>query len=134
MNTIKNVTELKEAILLLETKQLNEGALLKSQIKITYEKLRFVNLIKNSINELNQTPDFKEKILNATLSLAAGYLSKKVVLGNADNQSPLKKILGTILQLAVTSTVATNTDGIKLVAKNLMNSFFNEKDTPDKSI
>ncbi|HEY0030150.1 MAG TPA: hypothetical protein VGC65_05285 [Bacteroidia bacterium] len=126
MKKITTVEELKASILLLETKQANEGLLLKAQFKITYENLRPVNLIKNTISDLVNGPDLKANLLTTTLSMAAGYLSKKAVIGSTHN--PLKQVFGSLLQMGVTSLVSKNSDGIKSVMMQLLNSFTNKKD------
>lgn len=127
MNKITSIAELKESIFLLEIKKVNEGALLKEQFQTTYESLKPANLIKNTLNELTSTPDLKGDLLNATLGLAAGFLSKKVVVGSTEN--PLKQVLGTLLQIAVTSIVSKNADGIKSIAQLLINNIINKKTT-----
>jgi len=130
MQTIKTTVDLKSTIQQLEYKQANELLLLKRQFHITYEGLKPANLIKSTFHELTTGPEFKGNILNATLSVAAGYLSKKVAIGSTHN--PLKQILGTILQLGVTSVVSKNADGIKTVAAHLINTVntvFRKKDT-----
>ena len=129
MKKITSITELKEAIFLLEIKQKNEAHLLKEQLMITYESFKPVNLIKNSINELITSPELKENILKTTLSLAAGYLSKKVVVGSTHN--PLKQLLGTILQLGVTNIVSKNSDGIKSAFLYLINNFLSKKSSTE---
>jgi hypothetical protein len=111
MQKITSSVELKTAILLLEIKRVEEMILLKEQFKITCENLKPVNLIKNKINELITAPDLKDKLLNSALGLVTGYLSKKVVVGATHN--PIKQLLGTLLQLGVTSIVSKNPDGIK---------------------
>ncbi len=127
MKKITCVSELKESIFLLEIKQANEGALLKEQIKFTFENLRPVNLIKNTLSELTSEPKLKGDLLNATMSLAAGFLTKKIVVGATEN--PLKQVLGTLLQIAVTSIAARNADGIKSMAQHLINIILTKKDT-----
>jgi hypothetical protein len=127
MNEITSTTKLREAILLLEIKQANEKCLLKEQFKTIQESLKPVNLIKNALNELVTAPDLKGNLLITGLSLAAGYLSKKVVIGSTRN--PLKKILGTLLQVAVSNMASKNSDGIKSTALHLINTMFSKKDT-----
>lgn len=127
MGTITNTMELKNAIELLEIKQKEEGLILKEQCKITYESLKPTNLIKTTLKNL-VTPDLTGNILSSTLSLAAGYISKKAVIGSTHN--PLKQLLGTILQMGVTSLVSKNTDGIKSVVSTLISSFLNKKNEP----
>ena len=126
MDKITNTTELNQAILLLEAKQTLEGCILKEQFKITYESLKPINLIKSTISELAASPDFKNDLLNTTLSLAAGYLSKKVAIGSTNN--PFKQILGTILQMGVTNVVSKNADGIKSTVLNLIHALFAKKE------
>lgn len=127
MQKITSNAELKEAILLLEIKQAREAAQLREQFKITYENLKPLNFIKNTVKELTTDLDFKDGLVDTTLSVAAGYLSKKVVIGATHN--PLKQIFGTLLQMGVSSIVSKNTGEIKVVAKHLIN-LFSKKKTP----
>lgn len=125
MEKVTSLVELKEAILLLEVKQAYEGRLLKEEFKTTYQNLRPVNLIKNKFNELVSSPNLKENLLDTAISLAVGYLSKKVIIGGTNN--PLKQIVGTLLQMGVTGIVAKNTDGIKSTAMQLIQHFLGKK-------
>ena len=127
METITNLSELRKAISQLEIKQKEEGQILKEQCKITYESLKPVNLIKNTLKNL-VTPDLKEDLLSSTLSLAAGYISKKSIIGSSNN--PLKQLLGTVLQMGVTSLVSKNTDSIKSMVTNIISSFLKKKEEP----
>ncbi|MES2592836.1 MAG: hypothetical protein V4608_13215 [Bacteroidota bacterium] len=127
MNKITTVTELRSAILLIEIKQLKEGLLLKEQFKKTYESLKPVNLIKNTVNELIVAPDLKGDLLNAAMSLAAGFVSKKLMVGDSD--SPLRKLIGTLLQMGVTSIVSKNADKIKSVGENLIDTVLGKKES-----
>lgn len=125
MKDITSLVELKESIILLEIQQAYEAQLLKEQFKTTYQNLRPANLIKNTFKELVSAPDFKGNLVDTALSIAAGYLSKKVMVGSTIN--PIKQLLGTVLQIGVTGIVAKNTDGIKSTAMNLIQHFINKK-------
>lgn len=125
MKDISSLVELKESIILLEIRQAYEGQLLKEQFKITYQNLRPVNLIKNTFKELVAAPDFKGNLVDTALSIAAGYLSKKVMVGSTIN--PIKQLLGTVLQIGVTGIVAKNSEGIKSTAMNLIQHFINKR-------
>ena len=125
MKKITSLVELKESILLLELKQAYEIELLKEQFKITYENLKPINLIKNQIGKLIENSDFKGGILNAGLGIAAGFLSKKAVVGSTHN--PIKQLLGTLLQIGVTNIVSKNADGIKSGVVDLIGNFLNRK-------
>lgn len=125
MSNITTTAELREAIRVLEIEQKDKGALLKEQFKITYESLRPVNLIGNTLKELTTLPDLKGDLLNTALGLASGYLSKKAAIGNTNN--PIKQLLGTFLQMGVTSLVTKNADGIKSMGSELLTRLLSKK-------
>lgn len=126
MEKIANTTELNAAILLLENKQTEEGFLLKEQFKITYESLKPINFIRDTFKELVTAPDFKEDLLNTSLSLAAGYFSKKLAIGSTNN--PFKQILGSFLQMGVTSIVSKNSDDIRAKFMDIVSIIFQKKE------
>jgi hypothetical protein len=127
MEKIGSLIELKELIFLLEIKQENDKQLLKQEFKTTVESLRPVNLIKNTFSDLTTSPDFKGNLVDAAISIASGYLSKKIMVGSTHN--PLKKLFGALLQVGVTSLVSKNTEGIKTTASHLIKKIFNKKTT-----
>lgn len=128
MPNITSITELESAIQKLEAQQSIEWPILKGELFDTYESLKPINLIKNTITEITNVPNLKGEIMNTTLSLAAGYISKKIITGSTQN--PLKQLLGTLLQIGVTSIVSKNVTGIKSAAKNVFNNIFSKKETP----
>lgn len=128
MQKITSITELKNAIQELEYQQVNEWPVLKEQFLETYENIKPINLIKNALSDLTAGPDLKGDLLNTTLSLAAGFISKRIAVGTTHN--PLKQLLGTVLQMGVTSIVSKNAEGIKSTTMNIINNIFSKKDTP----
>lgn len=120
MDRITSINELNRAIFMLESKQIREGLLLKEQFKITFESIQPINLIQSTLKELAAAPNLKNDLLNTTVSLTVGYLSKKAAIGNTSN--PFKKLLGRILQLGVTGIVANNSNGLKSVIMGLVKS------------
>jgi len=127
MEKIAAIEKLKASILLLELQQAREEVLLKEQFKITFESLQPANLIKNTFRDLTEAPDFKGNLLNTGLSMAAGYLSKKIVVGETHN--PIKQILGSLLQVGITSLVSKNSVGITSAIVQAISSFSNKKET-----
>ncbi len=95
---------LKEAIAILKLKQAEDLMQLKDQYHNTYESLQPVNLIKNAFAQLTTTKEFKGNIFNSVIGIASGYVTKKILLGSTHN--PIKKVLGTILQFAITNFVS----------------------------
>ncbi len=125
MGTITNITELNAAILLLENKQAQEAIFLKEQFNLTYESIKPINFIRSTFKELVTAPDFKEDLLNTSISLAAGYFSKKLAVGSTNN--PLKQILGSFLQMGVTSVVSKNADDIRTKFMDILSVVFEKK-------
>lgn len=98
----QNETEiLKEAIALMKLKQAEDLVQLKDQYYYTYESLKPINILKKAFGQLTTTSEFKGNILNNVIGITTGYLTKKVLLGSTHN--PLKRILGTVLQFAITN-------------------------------
>ena len=126
MEKITNITELNAAILLLENKQYEEELLLKEQFKITYESLKPLNFIRSTFKELVTAPDFKEDLFNTSISLAVGYFSKKLAVGSTNN--PFKQILGSFLQMGVTSIVSKNSDNIRTKFMDIVSILFQKKE------
>ena len=110
MDQITTTTQLHIAIQLLKAEQHTKGVLLKEQAKIAYESLKPTKLINYALNEIVNIPDLKENVLTTTLSLAAGYLTKIVIIGTTIN--PVKQLLGTLLQMGVTSVLTNNKEAI----------------------
>lgn len=117
--------ELRAEIALLEKKQEDERFALNEQFKTSIQNLRPVNLIKNSLKDLFTSPDLKDNLVNSTLGIGAGILTKKIIGGA--NHHPIKNIVGTLLQLGVTNLVANHGEGIKLVAVKLFSRLFKNK-------
>ena len=108
MKKINHTSTLKEAIELLKRKQEHELIELKDQYFYTYESLKPANLIKTAIGHLAHSSEFKANVLSNVVGLATGYLSKKVLIGST--QSPVKRILGTLLQFVITTAVSKRTE------------------------
>lgn len=119
MKTRSNSDSLKESILVLERKQELELASIKEQLYVTYESVKPVNIIKNSLKEIISSPGLKGSILNNIVGLASGYFSRKLLLGNSHN--PIKKVLGAFLQFAVTNVVTNHSEGIDSLRSKISN-------------
>jgi hypothetical protein len=121
---IKNINELNTAIFLLKNKQIQEEILLKEQFKVTYESLRPVNFLRNVIKELFAVPDFKQDIIESSMSILAGYFSRKIAVGNSIN--PFKLLLGSIIQLGVTTIISKNSSEIKSTFMEVFTMIFDK--------
>ncbi len=111
MQNINSTAELREAIMLLEIKQLEEARKVKEEFHLLYESLKPINLIKDSIHNLITMPEIKGNILNLSLGQATGFLTKSAFLRGSSN--PIKRLLGNVLQFGVGNYVARHPEGIK---------------------
>lgn len=114
-----------EKIFLLQSKQERELKLLKEQFHVTYESLKPINLIKNTFHEVTESPAIKNNIVNNTIGLATGYLTKKVLFGSA--RYPITKLIGTVLQFTIANIVSKHTDNIKSTGENLLLRFLKHR-------
>ena len=129
MKNIKSSAELKDAIQQLEFEHTIKGQLLKEQLLLTHESLKPVNLIKSALSEVASSPYLVDNILGASVALATGYISKKIVVSGSGNV--IRKFLGTILQFGVTNVVAQHTDTIKSIGQFIYQHFLHKKEMND---
>jgi len=109
MKNTHSAEELRAMIVALENKRDEEWLQLKDQ---------FHDTIKN-------------KILAGTFGLASGYVSKVLVKGK--NHSLLSNVLGTVVQMGVSTVVAKNTDSIKMLLAGVL-KFFTKKKSIEPSV
>lgn len=102
----------------LEIKKQEDWLALKLQFTETYESLKPINLIKNSLNELMESSEIQTEALNASIGFASGYLAKKIVVGDSDNF--ISNMTGNILELFVANKVYKNVDQLKSIGTNLV--------------
>jgi hypothetical protein len=126
MVKISSMTELRESIVQLEIKQIEDQRLLKEQFMVTYERMKPVNMIKNSLKDLITSSDLKDNLFSTSLGLAAGYLSKKAAVGSTHN--PIKQILGAFLQLGVTNVVTKHSGEIKSLLVSLIHNYLSKRE------
>jgi hypothetical protein len=66
-----------------------------------------------------ESPDLKDKIINTSLGLAAGYLTEKLFVGQSHN--PIKKLMGAALLFGITKAVTNNPQTIKSLGIGFLN-------------
>lgn len=123
-------TELNEAIILLQNKQAHELALMQEQFHLLHEYLKPGNLIKSALNEVVESPEIKNNMVNNAIGLVTGFLTKNVLFGSSRN--PLAKVFGNLLQFAVTNVVSKHPQGIKSFGESLFLRFLKYRKAPEK--
>lgn len=101
---INNISELDMAIKRLERKKLLLEENLKDDFHTLLQSLKPTNILKNTIHEVQESPELKHNLLKVVLGLGAGYFSRKLIVGKS--AGIVKKALGAALQYGITSFVA----------------------------
>jgi len=104
METIYTIDSLNQKIKFLEAQQDREWCEIKDEIDDIKENLKPLNLIRNTVQEVNEAVGFKSDLAQSAISIGIGYLAKKLVIGKT--HSTFKNIIGSILQLAVTTLIS----------------------------
>lgn len=108
LEMIANTTDLSTAIKRLERKKniLEEG--LKDHFHILLEDLKPKNILKHTLDEVQESTQLKHNLLKVAVGLGAGYFSRKMIVGKSAGL--VKKALGTALQYGITNFVAKKDD------------------------
>ncbi len=122
---IKTTAHLASAIQTMETKKLEQEEGLTKQFTKTYESLNPVNIIKNTINEVANTPGVKDNLLNFSVGIGTGIITKKLMIGKSD--SLLKKIIGGAIEFGVANLVTGNAGFIREKGMQALSYFIKRK-------
>ena len=120
------VDSLKESIRILEIRQTEEGRQLNAQLKITYESLKPINLIKNSVKELAESFEIKNNLFETVISIVSGYLTQKFIVNSKSNI--FVKLLGILMQYGVTNLVSKNAETVRSFISDLIEKFLHRTD------
>jgi hypothetical protein len=127
------VESLRESIRILEIRQAEEGKILKEQFRITFESLKPVNFIKNSLKDIVDSSELKSNLFESLTVLLTGFLTRKIIVNSQSNL--FTRILGMIMQFGVSSLVARNAETIRTYLSGLIEKFFNkQEDIPETEV
>jgi hypothetical protein len=129
MGKIQSMSDLEDAIKLLEFKKAEDEQLLKEISYMTYESLKPINLIKNIFKESLTPQNITDNLLNTSVGLGFGYLSK--ILFQSVVRVPFKKFIGSALMVSVENLVAKNPEVVSAIATYFLNSFSKKSDKED---
>ncbi len=110
---MKNETnELSRAITALEEKRVFELDLLKNQFHTSYESLKPINIIKNTLEEFSSSTEIKSDMINNAISIGSGLLAKKNNCRIMDRQIDINNHKESYM--VIEDFVKHHIDGIKL--------------------
>ena len=99
MQTQRPSERLEHLIGAISYQQKQELVALKLQFKSTYDSFKPVNILKNSLLEINESPDIKKNIGSTILGISGGLIMNKLVALTSKN--PVMNVVGTVLQYIV---------------------------------
>lgn len=117
MTRIKNLTDLKFAISVLEAEQKKDLELLKIQVSDSINGFNPLSLLKNSFKDLNQSDNLYTGIIGNVIGITFRYFTRYILIGNTNN--PIKNFIVTILQSSISNLVEKNPAIINFIKKIL---------------
>jgi len=107
MHKISSSEDLKNQIKELEMRSKRQEAVLKEGLKSTGQSikqtLKPANLLKSGLETVRHTPSMKTTAINTFIGLAAGYVTRRFIIGKSTNI--FKKTLGFAVQAGITKMV-----------------------------
>lgn len=120
------VAKLKESIRILEIRQAEEGQQFNAQLRITYESIKPINLIKNSIKDLADSFEMKNGLFETIFTIVSGYFAQRMIVSSKSNI--FKKLLGVLMQFGVNNIVLKNIETIRIFITDLIDKFISPKE------
>lgn len=124
MESTKNIIDqltLSQAIAVLEIRQKEEKLLIKEETSEFVDSLKPINILRSIVRSVKDSPETKEDIIHGVVGLGTGFLANKVLLGSL--QGPLKKILGFVMQAAITNVSVKYPEVIKNKGIDIFRNF-----------
>jgi len=122
MQKVNSVDDLKKQIAELEIRSKRQEAALKESLRSTGESikqtLKPANLLKTGLDTVRDTPSIKTVAINTVIGLAAGYVTRRLVIGRSPNM--IRKALGVIVQATITKMVHNKLPEWKNKAANMI--------------
>jgi hypothetical protein len=131
MEKINYVARLKNDIQTLEVEQAIKGQKLKDQLFLTYESFKPAKIIQSTLKDLVSSPYMLDNIIDTGLSIATGYISKRIVVGASSNI--IRKILGSIIQVSAAKFISNHSGAIKSFGVQAFTKISRKKEKPGKS-
>ncbi len=89
---------------MLETRQLEERADFIQHVKVTFDSLRPINLIRSSLRDFSNAVEVRSGILETILPLLTNFISGRMILRTHRNS--FRRIVATVIQVAMTNFTA----------------------------
>jgi uncharacterized membrane protein YeaQ/YmgE (transglycosylase-associated protein family) len=124
MEKIKSKSGIKNAIQRLELEQSAQLISLKTEFDITFERLKPINIIKDTLNETFSDRGIKSTVTSNFLGAASGIIARKIILGKTNN--PITGLIGALIENFVSNGVVKNSDKIKTATGRILEKIANK--------
>lgn len=111
MEKFTEIEQLEEKILQLEQQQKQAWNEFNDQVQVSIDEMQPFQQIKKSITNFTSSLELKRDIIPSLISIAAGMLSNKLVVGKSKN--PIQIMAGSVVQFGITQLLIKNTDVIQ---------------------
>lgn len=98
---------------MLELERLQENQLfeLKQSAISVVDSVSPANMVKNALKNISASPDLRNSAINTAIGIGAGFLGKKLYVGNS--KSIFKKVAGSAMQFLIANFVRNKIPEIK---------------------
>jgi hypothetical protein len=101
--SVSSISNLESRILELEKIQAQQMAELKMSAVGIVESFTPSNMLKSALQDVARSPDLRSAALNTAIGIGAGFLGRKLYVGNSKNI--FKKITGSAVQFVIANFV-----------------------------
>lgn len=127
MEHINSSAELQIRIGLLQAQALEERIALKQEITEIVTNINPIKLITHGLKEIITSEEMKEGLFSLTMGMSAGYVAKKIVIGNSENA--IQYIAGNVVGMVVSKNVAMHSDQIRSAGLLILKGIFSSRRT-----
>ncbi|MES2799244.1 MAG: hypothetical protein V4638_04450 [Bacteroidota bacterium] len=114
--------DLQARIRQLQIQAMEERLALKEEVKEIINNINPIKLITHGLKEIITSEEMKEGISSLSIGMGAGYVAKKIVIGNSENA--LQRIAGNLVGMLVSKNVAMHSDQIRSAGISILKGLF----------
>jgi hypothetical protein len=126
---ISSAADLKKAILELELKRMQQEEGLRLQLSKTYQSLRPVNLIRNTLSRITGDSFNHNPLFNASVGVAAVLVTRKLLI-NKLSGPVFKRLAGGVIEMGVIKAAVTGAQLLKSTGFRILSSLLKKKNNP----
>ena len=115
---ITTAAELEKAVEQLHERANQEKDLLRNHFSEIIDSFKPVNLLRSTVKNISGGSAIATAAMGTTVAIGAGVFLKKIIAGKSPNM--FKRLLGTLLELAVARSITKNQDAIAVKGIRLL--------------